>query len=272
MATSRPPFRADHVGSLLRPPALKALRLRVASGHASAAELSAAEDLAIREVVRLQEEIGLQGITDGELRRGSWHMDFLMQLGGLSSAGQRIPVTFHGRDGEVFFTRPDLAITSRVTRPRPIFVPAFRFLASVVSRTPKLTMPSPSMLYTQVGRSNISPAVYSDLDGFVEDAAAAYRGEISDLYAAVFWSASPHAHAAVVRAGSGTRLLAMLGARSPWAVKMAGARIPPPPRRRWSRRLDIGLPLELVPRVAGRTRPSDDAERGTARSGQSIQR
>jgi 5-methyltetrahydropteroyltriglutamate--homocysteine methyltransferase len=184
MTTSRPPFRADHVGSLLRPPALKAVRLRVESGQASAGELSAAEDLAIREVVRLQEEVGLQGITDGELRRGSWHMDFLMQLGGLSSAGQRIPVTFHGRSGEIFFTRPDLAITSRVTRPRPIFVPAFRFLASVASRTPKLTMPSPSMLYTQVGRSNISPAVYPDLDRFVEDTAAAYRAEIADLYAA----------------------------------------------------------------------------------------
>jgi 5-methyltetrahydropteroyltriglutamate--homocysteine methyltransferase len=184
MATGRPPFRADHVGSLLRPPALKALRLQVESGQSSAAALAAAEDAAIREVVRLQEEVGLQGITDGELRRGSWHMDFLMQLGGLSSAGQRISVTFQGRSGELFFTRPDLAIASRVTRPRPIFVPAFRFLASVASRTPKLTLPSPCMLYTQVGRANISPAVYPELHAFVEDTAAAYRAEIADLYAA----------------------------------------------------------------------------------------
>jgi len=111
-------------------------------------------------------------------------MDFLAQLGGLTSEGRAIPVTFRGAGGEVHFTRADLAITSRVSRPRPIFVEPFRFLASVVSRTPKLTMPSPSMLYTQVGRANVSPAVYRDLDAFAEDTAAAYRAEIADLYAA----------------------------------------------------------------------------------------
>jgi 5-methyltetrahydropteroyltriglutamate--homocysteine methyltransferase len=181
---ARPPFRADHVGSLLRSPALKALRLERESGRASEGDLRAAEDAAILEVVGLQESAGLQGITDGELRRKSWHMDFLLQLGGLSSQGQTIPVTFHGKAGDVHFTRPDLAITRRVTRPRPIFVGAFKFLASVVSRTPKLTIPSPSMLYTQVGRANIDATVYPDLDAFVEDTAAAYRAEIADLYAA----------------------------------------------------------------------------------------
>ncbi|MBM3221391.1 MAG: 5-methyltetrahydropteroyltriglutamate--homocysteine S-methyltransferase [Candidatus Rokubacteria bacterium] len=183
-AADRPPFRADHVGSLLRPGALKALRDDVAAGRATAGALRAAEDAAIRDVVALQESVGLQGITDGELRRTSWHMDFLTQLGGLTSEGKAIPVTFRGRDGEVSFTRPDLAITARVSRPRPIFVEPFAFLASVVSRTPKLTMPSPSMLYTQVGRANIDRAVYPDLDAFAEDTAAAYRAEIADLYAA----------------------------------------------------------------------------------------
>src|SRR5947207_6428220 len=110
-----PPFRADHVGSLLRPPALKALRDDVAAGRASAAALRAAEDAAIREVVALQESAGLQGITDGELRRTSWHMDFLTRLGGLSSEGKALPVTFPGRAGDVNFTRPDLAITGRVS-------------------------------------------------------------------------------------------------------------------------------------------------------------
>jgi 5-methyltetrahydropteroyltriglutamate--homocysteine methyltransferase len=184
MSTSRPPFRADHVGSLLRPPALKALRQKKDAGQAGAEELKGAEDTAIRDVVRLQEDVGLQGITDGEQRRRSWHMDFLLQLGGLESRGKTLPVTFRGSGGEVFFTRPDLEITSRVTRPRPIFVDGFNFLRSVVTRTPKLTMPSPSMLYTQVGRANISPKVYPDLDGFVQDTAAAYRDEIADLYAA----------------------------------------------------------------------------------------
>jgi len=181
---ARPPFRADHVGSLLRPPTLKALRLEREAGRAEAATLRAAEDGAIREVVALQEAAGLQGITDGEMRRQSWHMDFLLQLGGWSSQGQRIPVTFHGRAGDVNFTRPDLAITGRVTRPRPIFVEGFTFLRSVVNRTPKLTIPSPCMLYSQVGRANIERAVYPDLDGFVEDTAAAYRAEIADLHAA----------------------------------------------------------------------------------------
>ena len=184
MAESRPPFRADHVGSLLRPASLKALRLEKEAGKASAAQLAAAEDAAIREGVKLQEDAGLQGITDGEMRRKSWHMDFLMQLSGLTSEGKVLPVTFHGREGDRFFTRPDLRLASRVTRPRPIFVDAFKFLKSATTRTPKLTMPSPSMFYTQVGRANIDRTVYPDLDAFVEDLAAAYRAEIAELYAA----------------------------------------------------------------------------------------
>ncbi len=183
-AAARPPFRADHVGSLLRPPALKTLRLETEAGRASPAQLRAAEDAAIREIVALQEAAGLQGITDGELRRTSWHMDFLLQLGGLSSQGTTIPVTFHGKAGDVHFTRPDLALSSRVTRPRPIFVGAFTFLGSVTSRTPKLTIPSPCMLYSQVGWANIDATAYPDLDAFVEDTAAAYRAEMTDLYAA----------------------------------------------------------------------------------------
>jgi 5-methyltetrahydropteroyltriglutamate--homocysteine methyltransferase len=180
----RPPFRADHVGSLLRPPALKALRQEREAGRADAASLRAAEDAAIREVVRFQEGIGLQGITDGELRRKSWHMDFLLGLGGLSSQGETIPVTFHGPAGEVNFTRPDLAVSASVHRPRPIVVEPFAFLRSVTTRTPKLTIPSPCMLYSQVGRANIDRGVYPDLDRFVEDTAAAYRAEIADLHAA----------------------------------------------------------------------------------------
>ena len=184
MAATRAPFRADHVGSLLRPASLKALRLDVEAGRTSASALRSAQDVAIRDVVALQEGIGLQGITDGELRRKSWHMDFILGLGGLASEGKTVPVTFHGKTGEVFFTRPDLQVRSRITRPRPIFVDAFKYLASVVSRTPKLTIPSPCMLYSQVGRANIDRTVYPDLDAFVEDTGAAYRAEIADLYAA----------------------------------------------------------------------------------------
>ena len=184
MAASRAPFRADHVGSLLRPASLKALRLEKEAGRAGPAALAAAEDAAIRDAVALQEGVGLQGITDGEMRRKSWHMDFLTQFSGLASEGKALPVTFRGKSGEMFFTRPDLAITARVTRPRPIFVEGFRFLRGVVGRTAKLTLPSPSMLLTQVGQPNIDRKVYPDLDAFAEDTAAAYRAEIADLYAA----------------------------------------------------------------------------------------
>ena len=184
MAERTAPFRADHVGSLLRPLSLKALRDEVAAGRESAAALRAAEDAAVREVVALQEHVGLHGITDGELRRTAWHMDFLTRLGGLTSEGRAIPVRFRSAAGNVDFTRPDLAITSRITRPAPIFVEPFRFLASVVARVPKLTVPSPAMLFAQLGRANIDRAVYPDLDVYAEDTAAAYRAEIADLYAA----------------------------------------------------------------------------------------
>jgi 5-methyltetrahydropteroyltriglutamate--homocysteine methyltransferase len=181
---SRPPFRADHVGSLLRSSALKALRDRADAGEDVALQLRAAEDVSIRDVVRLQEGVGLRGITDGELRRRSWHMDFLLRLGGWSTSGRSLGVAFQGAGGEIHFTRPELTVSSRIVRSAPIFVEPFRFLASVVRRTPKLTIPSPNMLYSQVGRANIDRGVYPDLDAFVEDLAAAYRAEIADLYAA----------------------------------------------------------------------------------------
>src|SRR4029453_6961564 len=184
MPDSRPPFRADHVGSLLRPASLKALRLEGEAGPATAETLAAAENAAIRDAVALQEGACLHGLTDGEMRRKSWHMDFLMQFSGLASEGKSLPVTFRGKTGEMFFTRPDLAVTSRVTRPRPIFVGGFTFLRGIVSRTAKVTLPSPSMLLTQVGQPTISRAVYPDLDRFADDTAAGYRAEIADLYAA----------------------------------------------------------------------------------------
>jgi 5-methyltetrahydropteroyltriglutamate--homocysteine methyltransferase len=184
MTTPRPPFRADHVGSLLRPPALKTLRVEVAAGRAPRAALTAAEDEAVRDAVRMQEGVGLLGVTDGEMRRTSWHMDFLTQLGGLASQGRALPVTFHGPAGDVNFTRPDLAVAGRIGRPRPIVVEPFRFLRAATTRTAKLTIPSPCMLYSQVTRAHIDRAVYPDLDAFVEDTAAAYRAEIADLHAA----------------------------------------------------------------------------------------
>src|SRR5262245_52004321 len=99
MAVAKPPFRADHVGSLLRPDSLKAARERRASGEITAQELSSLEDAAIRDVVRLQESTGLQSITDGELRRAMWHTDFLTGLDGIGLTQTDYQVAFKGSDG-----------------------------------------------------------------------------------------------------------------------------------------------------------------------------
>src|SRR5215210_5549603 len=101
---TEPPFRADHVGSLLRPPDLLAARAEHAAGCIDARELRAVEDEAIREAVRMQEAIGLQGATDGELRRGSWHMDFIYQLGGVRKVQDHLSVKFHSDEGDIEFT------------------------------------------------------------------------------------------------------------------------------------------------------------------------
>lgn len=176
----RPPFRADHVGSLLRPPELAAMRARYRAGEADAAALRDAEDRAIRQVVARQEAIGLASITDGELRRDWWHLDFLSQLDG---------VQLKTNEGERFRTAgqeqpPITAVTGRVACSRPIMAEHFGFLKSITSHTPKLTIPSPSMLHLRGGRASISKDIYPDLEPFWDDVAAAYRQAIAHLAAA----------------------------------------------------------------------------------------
>ena len=174
------PFRADQVGSLLRPQALAETRARFKRGEVDAATLRAAEDAAVTEVVARQEAIGLQGITDGEFRRDWWHLDFLAQLDG---------VTLQDNEGPKFKIagqeQPPIAtVTGRVACTRPIMADDFAFLAKVTTRTPKMTIPSPSMLHLRGGRAAISRDVYPDLDAFWSDVAAAYRQAIAHLYAA----------------------------------------------------------------------------------------
>src|SRR5688500_11942132 len=115
MHRTKPPFRADHVGSLLRPAALKAARDAFTRGESSAEQLRQVEDEAVRQVVRMQEDLGLQGITDGELRRGSWHMDFLYQIGGVRKVQQNITVHFHSDKGDVDFTPSGLKVEGKLT-------------------------------------------------------------------------------------------------------------------------------------------------------------
>ena len=175
------PFRADQVGSLLRPAELAASRARFKQGEIDADTLKAAEDAAIREAVRQQEAIGLQSITDGEFRRDWWHLDFLGQLDG---------VTLRQNDGPKFqiagqSEQPPIAsVTGKVGCSRPIMAEHFAFLKSVTTRTPKMTIPSPSMLHLRGGRAAVSREAYPDMDGFWTDVAAAYRQAIAHLYAA----------------------------------------------------------------------------------------
>jgi 5-methyltetrahydropteroyltriglutamate--homocysteine methyltransferase len=174
----KPPFRADHVGSLLRPPALVEARARRKAGEIDADTLRAAEDEAVREVVRRQEAIGLQAVTDGELRRDWWHLDFLAQLDGVTMTANEGPKFQIAGQGE----QPPIAtVTGRVGCSRPIMADHFAFLSSVTTRTAKMTIPSPSMLHLRGGRAAISREVYPDLDAFWDDVAAAYRVAIAHL-------------------------------------------------------------------------------------------
>ena len=179
-----PPFRADHVGSLLRPPELLAARDSFANGDISQEQLSEVEDQAIRSVVRAQEDIGLQSATDGEFRRASWHMDFIYQLGGITRASDNMKVEFRNDQGTIEFTPAALHVGAKITLDHPIFADAFSFLADAVTEaTPKLTIPSPSMVHYRGGRASIEPSVYPDLDQFWDDLSAAYAAEVAALAA-----------------------------------------------------------------------------------------
>jgi 5-methyltetrahydropteroyltriglutamate--homocysteine methyltransferase len=178
-----PPFRADHVGSLLRPARLLRARQDHAEGRIGADELRAVEDEAIREVVRMQEEVGLQAATDGEFRRASWHMDFIYQLGGIHRADEKLKVQFHNAQGTLEFAAAALKVDGKLRLTHPIFGDAFRFLKSATHLTPKLTIPSPSMVHYRGGRAAIDPAVYPDVEQFWSDLSAAYAEEVRALAA-----------------------------------------------------------------------------------------
>jgi 5-methyltetrahydropteroyltriglutamate--homocysteine methyltransferase len=177
-----PPFRADHVGSLLRPAELLKARQDFADGSIDADALRGVEDEAIRDVVRKQEEVGLQAATDGEFRRASWHMDFIYELGGINRAQDNITVQFRNAEGTIEFTPAALHVEERVALREPIFADAFQFLQScVTTATPKLTIPSPSMVHYRGGRAAIDESLYPDLDSFWADLTAAYREQVRRL-------------------------------------------------------------------------------------------
>src|SRR3954452_5820257 len=179
----RPPFRADHVGSLLRPPELLQAREDHAAGRIDAAELRGIEDEAIRDVVRLQRDVGLRTATDGEFRRASWHMDFIYQLDGVTKAPGDLKVQFHNERGDIEFTPAAMRIDAPLAVTETIFGDAFSYLQSVVEdgQTPKLTIPSPSMVHYRGGRASIDADVYPEMDAFWSDLTAAYAEEVRRL-------------------------------------------------------------------------------------------
>lgn len=176
-----PPFRADHVGSFLRPPELLAARERFQKGEIDRAQLRRIEDDAIREIVKFQEDLGLQGITDGEFRRTYFHVDFLEQLEGVETKGG-IQVSFRSAAGNVDFSPPVMHVKSRLRHVKPIQRADFEFLKSVTKRTPKVSIPSPTMLHFRGGRNAISKDAYPELEpAFYDDVAACYRAELKSL-------------------------------------------------------------------------------------------
>ena len=178
---AKPPFRADHVGSLLRPPEIRKAREDAAAGRISPAETHAIEDAAIQQVVAMQEKIGLQSATDGEFRRDSWQWDFFLQLEGVSSTPRLVSTPFRDAHGPVPRTHPEMRVTGRIRLGKVIFGDDFRFLKSIAKGTAKLTIPSPSLLHRLGGPGAINSAIYPALEPFWHDLAVAYADEIAGL-------------------------------------------------------------------------------------------
>jgi methionine synthase II (cobalamin-independent) len=177
-----PPYRADHVGSLLRPPRLLQARADHAANQITDEELRAIEDDAIAEVVKMQEDVGLKTATDGEFRRASWHMDFIYQLGGVSKAPGNLSVKFHNADGDIEFTPAAMQVAGKLALEHPIFADDFSFLQrQATTATPKLTIPSPSMVHYRGGRAAIDDTIYPDLDAFWSDLTTAYADQVKAI-------------------------------------------------------------------------------------------
>jgi 5-methyltetrahydropteroyltriglutamate--homocysteine methyltransferase len=180
-----PPFRADHVGSFLRPGYLLEARAKKIKGEMTAAQLREVEDRAIEEVIRFQVDVGLKSITDGEFRRTYFHIDFLDQLSGVKSD---IPVAIRKPDGTEELAPPAIRVVDKVRHVKDIQRPDFQYLKSKVEAlgqiglTPKVTIPSPTMLHFRGGRAGISRAAYPELDPvFYDDVADAYGAELKSL-------------------------------------------------------------------------------------------
>jgi 5-methyltetrahydropteroyltriglutamate--homocysteine methyltransferase len=181
-ARHTPPFRAEHVGSFIRPPELVQAREAFRAGRISSQQLSDAEDQAIRNVVAMQEEVGLPVVTDGEFRRQAWNVDFFKQISGVSERPSAYVSNFRNDLGAVPVERSDLYVTGRLQLRAAIFGDHFRYLESVaVKATPKISIPSPSLLHRRGGTAVLDGDVYSSLDQFLADLVVVYRDEVAAL-------------------------------------------------------------------------------------------
>ena len=176
-----PPFRADHVGSLLRPQRLLDARDAKARGLLGADALRAVEDDCIREAVKLQEDLGYQGVTDGEFRRTWWHLDFVQQFTNVTVVPPSVKARFRSDEGEIELLAPGLRVDGKLARPKPIMAADFEFLKSATRRTAKVTIPSPSVIHFRGGRGAIDAAAYPDIAAFYTDLARVYSEEVAAL-------------------------------------------------------------------------------------------
>jgi 5-methyltetrahydropteroyltriglutamate--homocysteine methyltransferase len=176
-----PPFRADHVGSLLRPPELKQARADHKNKKISFEELKRIEDKSIRSAIALQEAAGLQSVTDGEFRRAFWHVDFLTGFEGIAATQGQYALKFHGEGGAESETKSMMVVTGKVKRAKPVMVEHFSFLKANTKKTAKLCIPAPTYLHMRGGRKVVDANAYPDIEEFWSDIARAYREEIADL-------------------------------------------------------------------------------------------
>jgi 5-methyltetrahydropteroyltriglutamate--homocysteine methyltransferase len=181
---TKPPFRADHVGSLLRPTELHEARLKAQKGEITPLALRDVEDAAICAAVVLQERAGLHAVTDGEFRRGHYLVDFLTGFEGIVPTNASYALAFKGEDGASGETRSMLTVNAKVRRTRPVMLDSFRFLKAIAGHTPKLCLPSPTWIHMRGGRKTVSESVYPDIDEFWNDIISAFHEEIYDLAAA----------------------------------------------------------------------------------------
>jgi len=182
-AKSKPPFRADQVGSLIRPDNVRQARKDFEAGKLAEAELVKLQREAIGPVVKLQEDIGFRAVTDGEYNRGGWQRDFLLGFENVKLIPSKVPVRFHNAEGVTLQQPPTMQITGKLKRVKPIFVEDFKFLKTKIgpNSTPKITIPSPTLLHFRGGREAIDKVAYPTIEEFYADLARVYREEIADL-------------------------------------------------------------------------------------------